>query len=183
MSLAAAKIELANIFTPPPSFDWADVVAGDDLKKLEKGFDQYDRQAMQWRSTIVGQMQEGLKKLETGVSPLPKDEADKIVAAVVGDVLKALEESIATFSTPMHANPEMAGRVDQLSKLSNSAGRFVRKLLRRIEKVRVAQHSTCVDVYYGLLAFQSEHTDGRKDNRAFGDPEELDAFLRQHMAS
>jgi hypothetical protein len=183
MSLAAAKNDLANIFTPPPSFDWADVVIGDDLKKLEKGFDQYERKATQWRSTIVGQMQEGVKKLESEVSALPREEADKIVAAAVGQVLEALEGSIATFNEPMHANPEIVSRVDQLSKLSNSAGRFVRKLLRRIEKVRVAQHSACVDVYYGLLALQSEHVNDGKGGKTFSDPEELGTFLRQHLAS
>jgi hypothetical protein len=183
MSLALAKNDLADIFTPPPSFDWANVVIGDDVKKLEKGFDQFERQATEWRSAIIGQMQEGMKKLEAGVSSLPKGEADKIVASAVSNVLQALEESIKTFSTPMHANPEMVSRVDQLSKLSNSAGRFVRKLLRRVEKIRVAQHSTCVDVYYGLLAFQSEHADHEKGGRAFSDPEELGACLRQHIAS
>lgn len=182
MSLAAAKNDLASMFTPPPSFDWADAVIGDDLKMLEKRFERYEHEAIQWRSTIASHMQQGLGKLEAAVSGLPKDEVDRMIAGAVGNALEALEEDIATFSAPMHANPEIASRVDQLSKLSTSAGRFVRKLLRRMEKVRVAQHSACVDIYYGLLAFQSEHVEDRGNGKSFRDPAELGTFLRRLIA-
>lgn len=182
MSLVAAKNDLASMFTPPPSFDWADAVSGDDLKTLEKRFARYEHEAMQWRSTIAGHMQLGLEKLEGAVASLPKDEADRLIVGVVGNVLVALEGNIAVFSTPMHANPEIAGRVDQLSKLSTGTGKFVRKLLRRMEKVRVASYSACVDIYYGLLAFQSEHAEDREKGESFRDPAELGTFLRRLIA-
>jgi len=181
MSLALAKNEL--LFTPPPSFDWTNALIGDDLKNLEKKFDRFEQQSIHWRTAIAGQMLEGLKKVEAAVSELPKDEANKMIVEAVGSVIGALEETLRTFSEPMHANPEIAVRVEQLAKLSNSAGKFVRKLLRRVEKVRVLQHAACVDVYYGLLAFQSEHVEDGRDKKTFSDPTELGAFLRQNMAS
>jgi hypothetical protein len=183
MSLAAAKSDLANIFAPPPSFDWADVVIGDDLKRLEKTADMYERQALEWRSNIAKQMQEGLKKLEVALADIPTNEADKAILEATWAPLKALEESIATFSVPMHANPEISSKVELISKRSGSAGRFLRKLFRRIERIRIAQHAASVDAYYGMLAFQSEHMEDGKGGQAFSDPEELGAFLRQHIAS
>ncbi|MDB5579162.1 MAG: hypothetical protein JWR80_4338 [Bradyrhizobium sp.] len=183
MSLAAAKSDLANIFVTPPSFDWADVLIGDDLKKFEKTVDLYERQALEWRSNIARQMEEGLRKFEVALGGIPEDEAKKVILEVTGSVLKALEESIATFSAPLHVNPEISSKVEFISKLSGSSGKFLRKLFRRIERIRVAQHTTSVDAYYGMLAFQSEHSGDAKGGKAFSDPQELGAFLRQHFAS
>jgi hypothetical protein len=183
MSIATAQTALENIFAPPPSLDWAALAIGDDLKKLEKTADLYERQALEWRSNIARQMQEGLKRLESAVAGIPKNEADKAIFDATTIALKALEESIATFSVPMHANPEISSKLELISKLSGNSGKFLRKLFRRIERIRVAQHAASVDAYYGMLAFRSEHAESEKVGKTFGDPQDLGAFLRQHIAS
>ena len=136
---------------------------------------------MQWRAAIVVQMQAGLKQVEASIGGLPKDVAGRLIAESFSSVLRAIEVNIEAFSVPMHSSPEMASKLDELARLSTSAGKFVRKLMRRVEKVRVAQHSVCVDIYYGLLAFQSEYTDA-EPGEIFQDPSELGSFLRRQIA-
>jgi hypothetical protein len=179
MSLAA-KNDL--IFSPPPTFDWTDLVIGDDLKALEKRVDLYETSSRGWRATIGLQMQTGLKEVEGSLTGVPKELAAEVIAKSFGGVLKALEENIENFSVPMHSNPEMKAKLEELAKLSTSAGKFVRKLMRRVEKIRVSQHSVSVDLYYGLLAFLSEHTDEANQGETFSDPSNLGSYLRRQIA-
>lgn len=178
MSLAAKS---DPVLSPPPAFDWADIVIGDDLKALEKRFDQYEAETLRWRSTIAAQMQAGLKKVEASIPDVPKEQAAQLIDEGVRSILEVLEKNIESFSVPMHDNPEIVSRLDLIAKLSTKAGRFIRKLLRRAEKIRVAQHATCVDMYYGLLAFRSEH-EARAGGETFSDPSELASFLRRQIA-
>jgi hypothetical protein len=175
MAATATAKDFAQIFTPPPSFDWAMLTVGDDVKQLEKAIDLFETQAVEWRASTFTKMQslqQGLEQVELAISPELLEQA-----------IKAVEETIVTFSAPMHSDPEMAVKIDQLSKLSTSVGKFVRKLMRRIEKIRVAQHAALIDMYYGLLALRSE-LEG-KDNEpreSFSDPAALGAFLRRQIA-
>src|SRR5947209_20342061 len=98
-------------------------------------------------------------------------------------VLKVIEESFSSYSVPLHAVPDTAAKLDLLATLSRSSGNAVKKIYRRIERIRVAQHATTVDLYYAVLALQSEHLDDAKGGEAFSDPEKLRVFLRQHVPS
>jgi hypothetical protein len=180
MAATATAEDFDQIFTPLPSLDWATLLIGGDLKKLEKGVELFESQAIEWRATSLAKMQSlkhGLKEQTDVATTTPS------VSEILELAIKAVEETIATFSGPMHSSPEMAQKIDQLSKLSNGAGKFVRKLMRRIEKIRVAQHASLVDMYYGLLAFRSE-LEGKDEEagESFNDPAALGAFLRRQIA-
>jgi hypothetical protein len=178
MAATATAKDFAQIFTPPPSFDWAMLTVGDDVKQLGKAIDLFETQAIEWRASTFTKMQslqQGLEDAELATS--------SSVSELLEQAIKGVEETIVTFSAPMHSDPEMAAKIDQLSKLSTSVGKFVRKLMRRIEKIRVAQHAALIDKYYGLIALRSE-LEG-KDNEpreSFNDPAALGAFLRRQIA-
>jgi hypothetical protein len=53
MVAATATKDFANIFTPPPSVDFASLLVGDDLKQLEKQVDRFEVEAIAWRSTSL----------------------------------------------------------------------------------------------------------------------------------
>jgi hypothetical protein len=180
MAAAATATDFARIFTPPPSLDWATLLIGDNLKQLEKRVDLFESEAIAWRANTLTKMQSlqhGLKEQTDVAISTPSD------SEIWEQVIKNVEETIATFSTSMHSDPEIAQRLDQVSKLSSSAGKFVRKLMRRIEKIRVVQHAALIDMYYGLLAFRSEIDDKNDETgESFTDPAALGAFLRRQIA-
>lgn len=179
--VTAAK-DFANIFTPPPSVDFALLLAGDDLKQLEKQVDQFEVEATAWRSSSLSKFSKLPKAPDELKKMIDDGEGDSSINEILSEAINAVESGIETFSNPMHSDPVMARKMDQLAKLSVSAGKFVRKLMRRIEKTRVAQHAALVDMYYGLLAVRSELEKESEAVEPFDDPEKLGAFLRSQIA-
>jgi hypothetical protein len=175
VAVAVAK-DFANIFASPPSLDFAMLVVGDDLKQLEKRVDQFEIEMITWRATLLSRLQPALDEIER-MLPAASD-----VGRAMSEAIKVVEDGIAAFGKPLHSDPAIAERIDQLSKISSSAGKFVRKLMRRVEKIRVVQHAFFVDMYYGLLAFRSELEKEPEAARSFDDPAKLGAFLRSHIA-
>lgn len=171
--MVAAVQDIASIFTPPRSMDFAALLVGDDLKQLEKKIDQFDVEATSWRAHAMA-------KLANFPLMGPPSKAEGEVRGELAGALQAVEEGIETLSQPMHSDPAVAQKVAQIAELSASAGKFVRKLMRRIEKIRVAQHAAHVDLYYGLLALQSE-LDKPEPLEPFEDPSKLTAFLRSQI--
>lgn len=175
MTAPAVAEKFADIFMPPPSLDFAMLVVGDDLKQLEKSVDQFEIEMIRWRAALLVKQKQAFDEIKR-VLLTPE------VEAVVTDAIKVVEDAIAVFSKPMHGDPAIAERIVQLSSLSINAGKFVRKLVRRIEKIRVAQHAFFVDMYYGLLAFRSELDTSIEGSASFDDPAKLGAFLRSQIA-
>ena len=176
MTSPAVAGKFADIITPPPALDVAMLLVGDDLKQFERQVDQFETAMLQWRATLLPKLPPALDEMKR-MRPTASDvEANVLVA------IKTVEDGIAVLSTPMHGNPAISDRIDQISRVSNSAGKFVRKLMRRIERIRVAQHAFYVDIYYGLLAVKSEMEKGPEQDRSFSDPAELGAFLRSRIA-
>jgi hypothetical protein len=96
--------------------------------------------------------------------------------------LSSVETALATLKTPFHEDPVVAANIDKLAKATPTAGKFVRKLMRRLERVRVSLNAVCVDLYFGLLAVQSELENGNEEEakNTFSDPVALGAYLRRH---
>jgi hypothetical protein len=182
MSLVAAKTDLVQIFASAPSFNIDDVVAG-DIAGMEQALDTYEANAAKWRSGIALQFQEEVKKLEAALAGVPKAVADEAIVDMTSTILKVIEETFSSYGVPLHAAPDTAAKLDLIATLSRNSGNAVKRIYRRIERIRVAQHATTVDLYYALLAFQSEHLDDAKGGATFSDPEKLRIFLRQHMPS
>jgi hypothetical protein len=99
MAATATAKDFDQIFTPPPSLDWATLLIGGDLKKLEKGVELFESQAIEWRATSLAKMQSlkhGLKEQTDVATTTPS------VSEILEPAIKAVEETIATFSGPMH---------------------------------------------------------------------------------
>ena len=177
VATTAAK-DFANIFTPP-SVDFALLLVGDDLKQFEKQVDRFEVEATAWRSSSLSKLPKALDELKKIIDD---GEGGSSINEILSEAIKIVESGIETFSNPMHSDPVMARKMDQLAKLSVSAGKFVRKLMRRIEKTRVAQHTALIDMYYGLLAVRSELEKESEAVETFDDPAKLGAFLRSQIA-
>jgi hypothetical protein len=183
MSLAAAKTDLVQIFASAPSFNFDEVIAG-DLAGMEKALSSYEAEAAKWRSGTVQLFQDAVKKIEAATAGVPKTVADETIVEWTLAVLKIVEEAIPAFSVPLHhANPDIAAKLDLIAAVSRNSAKTVRRIFRGIERIRVAQHGALVDLYYAVLAFQSEHLHDAKGGEAFSDPERLRVFLRQHVIS
>ncbi|MBB5046522.1 hypothetical protein HNR60_001267 [Rhodopseudomonas rhenobacensis] len=178
--MVTAAHSFEHIFTAAPSVDFAALLVGDDVKRLEKAVDQFEIAAATWRANAISR----LSNLERFPVVSGQAVGEPLAPSGVGALsaaMKAVEEGIEAFSKPLHSNSGVAQKIEQIAKLSASTGRFVRKLLRRIEKIRVAQHAAHVDIYYGLLALHSE-LEQTKPTESFSDPEKLGAFLRSQLA-
>jgi hypothetical protein len=182
MGLAAASDEFSHIFTPPPSVDWAALVIGDDLKNFERMIDRFENDQTVWRTETAAKMRTGLQKLSAAAADLPRNSAKEIYAAGLAPAIEALNETIKSYSVPLHEQqPAVSGLVETLGSLAPGSSKFLRKQLRGIEQLRVVQHNACVDWYYGLLAFLSEFEDEAERGPSFSDPDELERFLRQSL--
>jgi hypothetical protein len=183
MSPAAAKTDLAQIFASAPSFNFDEVIAS-DISGMEKALSSYEVEAAKWRCATLQLFQDAVKKIEAATAGVPKTVADETIVEWTSAVLKIVEEAFPAFSVPLHdANPDIAAKLDLIAAVSRNSAKTVRKFFRRIEQIRVAQHGAMVDLYYAVLAFQSEHLHDAKGGEAFSDPEKLRAFLRQHVIS
>ena len=182
MSAATLVNDFARDFRPPPAVDWATFLIGDDLKHLEKMVDRFEKDAIDWRAMLQSRIVPLLDSVKAADAGKDNQGGEKTAKEALAVLVKSLNESIARFGRPMHERPDVAAKLAQLPKLSPDAGRFVRKLMRRIERVRVALHATCVDAYYGILAVQSELDKDTQPQESFTDPDALGKFLRQSIA-
>jgi hypothetical protein len=155
----AAASNLAEIFTPSPAMDWTLPSVADDLKKFETQVDRFEAEAATWRAKAIARL-----------SKLNLDAPDRAIAVTeLNAAIVAVEKGLAAHSRPLHAEPEVVGKVMQ-------------ELLRRIERIRVAQHAVHVDLYYGLLALQSELEGNALETEDFRDRAKLGASLRSQLA-
>lgn len=150
---------------------------GDDLKQLERRVDQFEVEAIAWRAQAIPKLAKlDVDQASLAVSAAPASSV-QLTAAI-----EAVEAGLKMLSQPLHADPGIASQVEALAAASKAAGKLVRKLLRRIERIRVAQHAAHIDLYYGLLAMQSELDGNRGEGERFRDPAKLGASLRSQLA-
>jgi hypothetical protein len=182
MSVAALKQESLHIFSPPPTTDWAAIWVGDDVKAFEKNTDRFESEMLRWRTKTASDLRVAFEKMKVAARDVPSAVRIAAVHEAVEPTLKAVEEVIEAYSIPMHSTPEFSDRIDLIGKLSASTGKSLRKLMRRIEKIRVAQHNFCVDMYYSLIAFQSEFDPEGNEGESFSEGAKASAFLRKLIA-
>ncbi len=176
MNVTATK-DFSGIFAPSPVMDSSLLAVVDDLKELEQRVDRFETEAVAWRAGAVSK----LSKLELDHEGLSANERG-VVGQQLSSAIGGVEAGLKSLSEPLHAAPGVAQKVEELAALSKAAGKFVRKLLRRIERIRVAQHAVHVDLYYGLLALQSELEGNKAESESFRDPAKLGASLRSQLA-
>jgi hypothetical protein len=164
---------IASVFTPPPRVDWASLPAGDDLKRLEKRIEKFETEAIEWRTTWTPKFGPALDQIKAEIGDGSSEALTKLLSSV--------ETALATLRTPIHEDPVVAAKINELVKAAPTAGKFLRKLMRRVERVRVSLNAICVDLYFGILAVKSELENGNEETKnTFSDPVALGAFLRRH---
>jgi hypothetical protein len=170
--------DISSVFTPPPSVDWASLPAGDGLKRVEKRIEKFETDATEWRALLVPK----LNPLLEGIKAKVVDKLDESSSNALAGLSSSIEQTLEILKTPMHHDPIVAAKIEELSKAAPSAGKFLRKLMRRAERTRVSLYEACVDMYYGILAFRSEFENCEEANQTFNDPAALGAFLRRNVA-
>ena len=164
---------IASVFTPPPRVDWASLPAGDDLKRLEKRIEKFETEAIEWRATWTPKFGPALDQIKAEIGDGSSEALTKLLSSV--------ETALATLRTPIYEDPVVAAKIDELVKAAPTAGKLLRKLMRRVERVRVSLNAICVDLYFGILAVKSELENGNEETKnTFSDPVALGAFLRRH---
>jgi hypothetical protein len=181
MGLAATNGDFAHMFTPPPAFDWGSVIA-EDLKDFERMVDRFEAEQAKWRTETAMKVRKGLEDLKAKAVDVPRADAYAMLEADLAEALSAIDDTIKSFAVPMLENPQLIDRLASISKTSPSAGRFLRKQLRRAERVRVQSHNALVDFYYSILAFFSEFEPDEEQGPTFSDPAELTNFIRSRLA-
>jgi hypothetical protein len=176
MAVPLTAENIASIFTPPPTVDWASLPVGDDLKRLEKRIEKFETDAIEWRAIWAPKFGPELDRIKAGIG----DDSTGLVSEALTKLLSSVETTLATLKIPMHEDPVVAAKIDEFARLAPTAGKFLRKLMRRIERVRVSLNATCVDLYFGILAVQSEIENTKQETKeTFTDPVALGTFLRR----
>jgi hypothetical protein len=171
--MAALADNIASVFTPPPRMDLASLTAGNNLKHLEKRIEKYETEALEWRATWTPKFGPALDQIKSEIGDGSTEALTKLLSSV--------ETALVILKTPFHEDPVVAANIDEITKATPTAGKFLRKLMRRLERVRVSLNAVCVDLYFGLLAVQSELENGNEETKnTFSDPVALGAFLRRH---
>jgi hypothetical protein len=176
MSRAIVTQLSAGIFAPSPTMDAALLIVGDDLKSLERRIDQYEVDAIAWRANAISK----LSKLD--IAHVSGAQDRDAIGDQLTSTITVVENGLKILAQPLHADSAVADKVQQLGKASTGAGKFVRKLLRRLERIRIAQHAAHIDLYYGLLALKSELDGNPAETEEFSDPAKLGASLRKQLA-
>jgi hypothetical protein len=148
MTNAGLLSNFSGIFASPAMVDGAALAASDNLDQLRHRVNEYNAEAASWRAGVVAALSQLRADDDFGLSD------NDAAQATLATTLEEVEEQLKALATPLLAMPGVALSVDRLSGLSSGSGKLVRKLLRRIERIRVAQHAAHVDLYYGLLALQ-----------------------------
>ena len=178
---ALAKIEFDKIFAGPPKVDISLLVVADDLKRIERLADSFERQLLTWRTKTSASLRGALQTMMLDARKIAKAEAYVSAKPQIELAIGSVEDAMRAFGTPMHADPEFAEKLETLRNLSPAAARAVRKQLRRVEKMRVTSYNFCVDSYYALLAFLSELDPDDNQKESFVDPEKLEDSLRKAL--
>jgi hypothetical protein len=171
----AVADNIASVFTPPPRMDLASLPAGNHLKHLEKRIEKYETEALEWRATWTPKFGPALDRIKAEIGDGSSEALTKLLSSV--------ETALVTLRTPIHEDPVIAANIDEIAKATPTAGKFLRKLMRRLERVRVSLNAVCVDLYFGILAVQSELENGKEEEtkNTFSDPVALGAYLRRHV--
>ena len=180
MSALLIADNIASVFTPPHRVDWASLPAGDDLKRLEKRIEKFETEAIEWRATWTPKFGPALDQIKAEIGDGSSEALTKLLSSV--------ETALATLRTPIYEDPVVAAKISPGAvprrcsmKAAPTAGKLLRKLMRRVERVRVSLNAICVDLYFGILAVKSELENGNEETKnTFSDPVALGAFLLRH---
>ena len=162
-----------RLFAPSPAMDWARLSVASDIKQIEMQVDAYAKAAATWRAASIARLSQ-IGTIDTEAWA----HGDRDINAAI----EAVELGLKAHSLPLQSDPDVARKLREITEQSPAIGKLLSKMLERLERVRVAQHAVHVDLYYGLLALQSEFDRDDGEAEHFRDPESLGASLRSQLA-
>lgn len=183
-----AQVALAEAFQDvsilPPTFDLLQAMnAARDLKELERVIEQGERDLVSWRIDTQRKLRlaMGIVDDQAANSGLPKAMIGEILAPQLEKIWEPLDDLLEVYGTPVTERPDYPAAT--VAKIKGPAGRFMRKLLQRVEDLRIEQYNAIVDWKYGLLGLASEYDSDNRPTESFTDGAELAAFLRRNTAA
>lgn len=182
MNLAIASREFSETFAAIPRSDWLGDLVVDDVSDLRRKVDEFEVQTSTWRATMSAKMRTAIENLRAEVEGLPSDKADAAVAGAVKPALAALDEAIHAHDQPLHSDSRFVPLLGIIARESPGTAKMIRKLLRRIERLRVERRNACVDMYYGLLALEAEFDPDSRTTQTFTSGKEAASYLRKLIA-
>lgn len=182
MNLAVASQELSQAFEPIRQPDWAGLLVADDVRGLQKKVDQFEIDTSTWRANMAMRIRASFDMLKANVTALPEAEAYKIVQGAVAPAIGALNEAIHSHESPLHSDPRVSLLLETIASNSPTTAKTLRKILRRIERLRVDRYNACVDMYYALLTFETEFDPDAKSGTVFTSGAEAANHLRKLIA-
>ncbi|MFG1205567.1 hypothetical protein [Xanthobacter flavus] len=181
MVAALTKGDFERLFEAPPAHDWtAAFEAVEDLNAFARKVDEFSKESKRWISGMQQNFEKAAADIHEKVAGVPLADVRVMAEPAISRMIEAVEDCMKAHGEPIH---ERAAGRDQLSKLrqiSGPTGRYLRKVLNRLEDVRVERYNALVDLYYGLLALRSEFAE--KDGPSFSDGSSLRDFLRSKIA-
>lgn len=182
MNLAVAKQELTDAFAALPQPDWAGLLVADDVHGLQKKVDQFEIDTSVWRANMARRMRESFDTLKSETRALPEAGAYIAVQSAVAPAISGLEDAIRAHDNPLHSDPRVGAMLETIASRSPPTAKTIRKILRRIERLRVERRNACVDMYYALLAFETEFDPDSKSRSTFTSGAEAASYLRKLIA-
>jgi len=182
MTLASIKDELSTSISALPSHDWMQNLIADDVKAVEKKVDEFERGMRHWRTDQSVRTRKLIDLVKREFPEARTAETFNAVEPLIKEALKAIDGSILSFSTPVHENPLLVDRLEALTRLSPGAGRFMRKALRRIERIRVEVYNACIDFHYALLSVETDFDPDATGGETFSSGSQLAGWLRKNAS-
>lgn len=182
MNLAVASREFSDTFAAIPQSDWLGDFVVDDVADLRRNVDKFEADTSTWRATMAAGMRTAIERLQEKVGALSQDIAAQTVQDAVRPALVALDDAIHAHDQPLHSDPRFVPLLGMIARESPGTAKVIRKLLRRIERLRVDRRNTCVDMYYGLLALEAEYDVDSRSKQTFTSGSRAADHLRRLIA-
>lgn len=181
MVAALTKVDFERLFEAPPAHDWtAAFEAAEDLNTFSRKVDAFAAESKRWIAGMRQKFEMGAADIHEKVAGVPLSDVRVMAAPAISQMIEAVEDCMKAHGEPIHERAADRGQLAKLRQISGPTGRYLRKVLNRLEDVRVERYNALVDLYYGLLALRSEFAE--EDGPSFSDGASLREFLRSDIA-
>lgn len=181
MVAALTKVDFERLFEAPPAHDWtAAFEAVEDLNAFSRKVDEFATESKRWILGLRRNFEIGAAGIHEKVAGLPLADIRIAAEPSLTQMIRAVEDCMKAHAQPIHERATDREQLAKLRQISGPTGRYLRKVLNRLEDVRVERYNALVDLYYALLALRSEFEEGEEPS--FTDGASLRDFLRSKTA-
>lgn len=181
MVAALTKVDFERLFEAPPAHDWtAAFEAVEDLNAFSRKVDEFATESKHWVAGMRRNFKVAAADIHEKVAGVPLADVRIAAEPSLTQMIRAVEDCMKAHALPIHERAADREQLAKLRQISGPTGRYLRKVLNRLEDVRVERYNALVDLYYGLLALRSEFAE--EDGPSFSDGASLREFLRSDIA-